>query len=145
MSSSIVFDHLFTCDSIDKDGKKFDRVARIGATSTTPNLNCIIDLPVEVFSLAENEKFTMALSTSLSNDSTAQAQGHGWRPGMDNQGLAADYEYVCFGKVYKFDEGKQEIATAYISFGGLLLAITGHVRYLSDISVGEDLYLLVRR
>lgn len=30
--------------------------------------------------------------------------------GMDNQGLAADYEYVCFGKVYKFDEGKQEIA-----------------------------------
>lgn len=30
--------------------------------------------------------------------------------GMDNEGLAADYEYVCFGKVYKFDEGKQEIA-----------------------------------
>ena len=29
---------------------------------------------------------------------------------MDSEGLAADYEYVCFGKVYKFDEGKQEIA-----------------------------------
>ncbi|TIA90659.1 hypothetical protein E3P99_01464 [Wallemia hederae] len=143
MSTSIVFDHIFSVDSIDKDGKKFDRVARVGATSSTPNLNCIIDLPIEIFSLAESEKFTMALSTSLSSDSTVQSSG--WRPGMDSEGLAADYEYVCFGKVYKFDEGKQEIATAYISFGGLLLAITGHVRYLTDISVGEDIYLLIRR
>ncbi|EIM20030.1 RNA polymerase [Wallemia mellicola CBS 633.66] len=141
MSTSIVFDHLFTVDSIDKDGKKFDRVARVGAISTTPNLNCIIDLPIEIFSLSQNEKFTLALSTSLSSDNGTS----GWRPGMGNEGLAADYEYVCFGKVYKFDEGKQEIATAYISFGGLLLAITGHVRYLTDISVGEDIYLLIRR
>ena len=163
MSTSIIFDHLFTVEGVDQDGKKFDRVSRINAISTTPSLNCIIDLPVEVYSLSPNQKFTLALSTSLSNQSGQDVSSQGWRPGMQNQGLAEDYEYVCFGKIYKFDEEKQEVAyvyfysilcivmfkyfhsTAYISFGGLLLAITGHVKYLSKLSVGDDIYLLIRK
>lgn len=37
------------------------------------------------------------------------------------------------------------IRTAYASFGGLLMALTGHYRHLSSITVGDNIYLLARK
>ena len=38
-----------------------------------------------------------------------------------------------------------DISTAYISFGGLLLALRGSYRHLANIVVGENVYLLMRK
>lgn len=35
--------------------------------------------------------------------------------------------------------------TAYASFGGLLMALTGQYRHLSSITVGDNVYLLARK
>lgn len=35
--------------------------------------------------------------------------------------------------------------TAYASFGGLLMALSGSYRHISGVSVGEYVYLLIRR
>lgn len=36
-------------------------------------------------------------------------------------------------------------STAYISFGGLLMALRGSYRHLSNIVVGENVYCLIRK
>lgn len=52
---------------------------------------------------------------------------------------------ALLSQVYKFDDGTGEEVTAYISFGGLLMALTGDYRHISKVTVGEYIYLLVRR
>lgn len=64
--------------------------------------------------------------------------------------------------MYKFDEGKNDVVcvslisltrhslifvfrTAYASFGGLLMALTGSYRHMQGIVLGENIYLLIRR
>ncbi|KAG1753894.1 RNA polymerase I [Suillus paluster] len=128
-SSSIVFDDIFTTDAIDKDGKKFDR--------------------------ANGDSFAMALASSLSRDGGAPtADGEDgedkdrdvWRPdGKGRRGLEEDYDYVMYGKVYKFDTGSSDIVTAYASFGGLLLSITGSYRHLTNVVLGDPVYVLLRK
>lgn len=36
-------------------------------------------------------------------------------------------------------------STAYASFGGLLMALTGAYRHVSSITVGDNVYLLARQ
>lgn len=50
-----------------------------------------------------------------------------------------------YGKVYKFDEGAQDTVTAYASFGGLLMALTGSYRHVANLTIGQNIYLLMRR
>lgn len=40
---------------------------------------------------------------------------------------------------------KRKHSTAYASFGGLLMALGGAYRHLRDLSVGNNVYLLVRK
>lgn len=48
-------------------------------------------------------------------------------------------------QVYKFDEDTAERVTAYASFGGLLMALSGSYRHVDGVTVGEYVYLLIRR
>ena len=52
-----------------------------------------------------------------------------------------------YAQVYKFDDSQQsETSTsAYFSFGGLLMALKGSYRHLSNVVVGENVYLLIRK
>ncbi|KAG1735606.1 RNA polymerase I [Suillus paluster] len=154
-SSSIVFDDIFTTDAIDEDGKKFDRVSRLYARSKNYDMDLTLDYNTELFPLANGDSFTMALASSLSRDGGAPtADGEDgedkdrdvWRPdGKGRRGLEEDYDYVMYGKVYKFDTGSSDIVTAYASFGGLLLSITGSYRHLTNVVLGNPMYVLLRK
>jgi len=111
--SNIVFDDLFTIIDIDREGKKFDRVSRLNARSANFDMHLSLDFNVEIYPLRAEEKFTMALATSLSRSGAAGDKDEGdqavWRPdGKGRRGLEEDYEYVMHGKIYKFDEGTGE-------------------------------------
>ncbi|KAG0709022.1 RNA polymerase I [Suillus ampliporus] len=154
-SSSIVFDDIFTTDAIDKDGKKFDRVSRLYARSKNYDMDLTLDYNTELFPLLNGDNFAMALASSLSRDGGApNADGEDgedkdrdvWRPdGKGRRGLEEDYDYVMYGKVYKFDTGSSDIVTAYASFGGLLLSITGSYRHLTNVVLGDPVYVLLRK
>ncbi|KAG2751528.1 RNA polymerase I [Suillus brevipes Sb2] len=154
-SSSIVFDDIFTTDAIDKDGKKFDRVSRLYARSKNYDMDLTLDYNIELFPLANGDSFAMALASSLSRDGGAPtADGEDgedkdrdvWRPdGKGRRGLEEDYDYVMYGKVYKFDTGSSDVVTAYASFGGLLLSITGSYRHLTNVVLGDPVYVLLRK
>ncbi|KIJ08917.1 hypothetical protein PAXINDRAFT_139074 [Paxillus involutus ATCC 200175] len=155
-SSSIVFDDIFTINGIDKEGKKFDRVSRLYARSKNYDMDMTLDYNTELFPLAEGQHFAMALASSLARDGGASAGVDGagaedkdkdvWRPdGKGRKGLEEDYDYVMYGKVYKFDGGTAEIVTAYASFGGLLLSLTGSFRHMANVVLGDPVYILLRK
>ncbi|KAH7102996.1 RNA polymerase I [Auriculariales sp. MPI-PUGE-AT-0066] len=116
-----VFQDTFIIETIDKEGKKFDRVSRPASA------------------------ITFMLATSLSPHGADDDAAKSWRPDRESDGIDKDFEYVMYGKVYKFDEGKNEQVTAYASFGGLLMALTGSYRHMQGIVLGENIYLLIRR
>ncbi|KAK7064485.1 hypothetical protein R3P38DRAFT_2824824 [Favolaschia claudopus] len=159
-TSNIAFDDIFTINAIDKEGKKFDRVSRLYAHSKNYDMDLTLDYNIELFPLQQDQSFALALASSLARGgaqaTTSGAEGTAddpedkdrdvWRPdGKGRRGLEEDYEYVMYGKVYKFDQGTNEIVTAYASFGGLLLALTGSYRHLTSLVLGEPIYVLMRK
>lgn len=106
---------------IDKDGKKFDRVSRLTTLPTQRSLTVTLDFANELVQFRPTEHFTLTLAKSLHDDDddddvvtgngqaaasgTAELDESGkrvakremWRGG--DEGLAADYEYVMYGKV----------------------------------------------
>ncbi len=115
-----------------------------------------LDIANELYPLAEGEVFSLLLARSLKpEDDVADEHEDGdaprkikrelWR--AEDQGLANDYDYVLMGKVYKFDDSVRgdNQTTAYASFGGLLMALRGSFRHLAGVTVGENVYLLMRK
>ncbi|KAI9572858.1 RNA polymerase [Boletus coccyginus] len=150
-SSNIVFDDIFTINAIDKEGKKFDRVSRLYARSKNHDMDMTLDYNVELFPLSEGQSFAMALASSLvpsGGGDGAEADDKDrniWRPdGKGVKGLEEEYDYVMYGKVYKFDGGG-EIVTVYASFGGLLLSLTGSFRHMAGIVLGDPVFILLRK
>lgn len=47
--------------------------------------------------------------------------------------------------VLKFDTGFSDIVMAYVSFGGLLLSITGSYGHLTNVVLGDPVYVLLRK
>ncbi|KAK0465412.1 uncharacterized protein EV420DRAFT_1262965 [Desarmillaria tabescens] len=153
VASNVVFDDIFTISSIDKEGKKFDRVSRLQAHSKNYDMDMTLDYNIELFPLETGQHFALALASSLARggqrtnttDGVAEEEEHVWRPdGKGQRGLEEDYDYVMYGKVYKFDGGTAEIVTAYASFGGLLMSLTGSFRHMTSIVLGDPIYLLMR-
>ncbi|PBL00761.1 RNA polymerase [Armillaria gallica] len=153
VASNVVFDDIFTISSIDKEGRKFDRVSRLQAHSKNYDMDMTLDYNIELFPLETGQHFALALASSLARggqrtnttDGAAEEEEHVWRPdGKGQRGLEEDYDYVMYGKVYKFDGGTAEIVTAYASFGGLLMSLTGSFRHMTSIVLGDPIYLLMR-
>ncbi|KAJ6604334.1 hypothetical protein DFH09DRAFT_898411 [Mycena vulgaris] len=159
-TSSIMFDDIFTINAIDKEGKKFDRVSRLYAHSKNYDMELTLDYNLELFPLQIDQSFALALASSLARGGTQQTASGAdgtteesedkdrdvWRPdGKGRRGLEEDYEYVMYGKVYKFDTGTSELVTVYASFGGLLLSLTGSFRHLTSIVLGDPVYVLMRK
>lgn len=118
-------------------------------------MDMTLDYNTELFPVSTGETIAMALASSLSRDS-GQAGGEAegadvedkdvWRPdSKGRKGLEEDYDYVMYGKVYKFDGGNAETVTVYASFGGLLLSLTGFFRHMANIVLGDPIFVLLRK
>ena len=105
MSETILFDHTFRIETINH--KKYVKVARIEAVSNsdTQEIKLMLDVNVELWPLLEGDQLQMALATSLNLDGSKD-DGKGWRDvGRGEHTLADEYDYVCHGKIYRFEEG----------------------------------------
>jgi len=108
MSDATLLEENFTITAL--DNKKYDRCARITANSDDNSLRLTLDINTDLYPLAVGERITMQLASTL--DLTGQAkqeENRGWREERgDEQTLADMYDYVCYGKVYRFEEGDGE-------------------------------------
>lgn len=105
MSDPILFEDTFSITSI--NAQKYDRVSRISCTSTDHLITFTLDVNTEIYPCAAGESLSLALASTLALDGKEEATGERavWRDvGMGENTLANDYDYVCYGKVYRFEE-----------------------------------------
>lgn len=105
-SDSQLFDENFTITTVDHS--KYDRVGRFGATSTDSQTVMTLDINTELYPCSVGEHLHCVLATSLSLDGTKD-DGKGWRDigrsGPGSEATLADmFDYVCHGKIYKFED-----------------------------------------
>jgi DNA-directed RNA polymerase I, II, and III subunit RPABC3 len=106
MSDPVLFEDTFTITTI--NSQKYDRVSRISCTSSDQLTTFHLDVNTELYPCAAGESLSLALASTLSLDGKDESAGGkgGWRDvGMGEQTLANDYDYVCHGKIYRFEEG----------------------------------------
>ena len=91
----------------ERDQSKYDRVARITASTEDSQTQLTLDVNIELFPIAIGDRLTVVLATSLSLDGTRDtvSDGKGWRDVKGESTLADLYDYVCHGKIYKFEDG----------------------------------------
>ncbi|KAI2629569.1 DNA-directed RNA polymerases I [Hypoxylon sp. NC1633] len=139
-----LFEETFTITAYDQS--KYDRVARISGTSTDNQTQMQLDINVELLSVRVGQNLEFVLATSLSVDGTKdEDEEKGWRDVRGEASLADMYDYVCHGKIYKFEDGADgQTIRAYISFGGLLMMLEGPYKKLTPLRV-DYTYLLIKK
>jgi len=144
MSDVLLFEDIFDIKNIDKDGKKFEKVSRIHGISENYEMELILDVNTDIFPLEINQKLSFALSSTLNLDGTPD---EGTFDQSSKPSLLDKFEYVMYGKVFKYQEERSPTLklALYVSFGGLLMMLKGDPRNLVGIENDSRLYLLIRK
>lgn len=107
MSENILFENSFKITEV--NNAKYDKVSRIKAFSEGGSeVLLTLDVNTELYSLNVDDRMTVALALSLNLDGSKD-DGKGWRDvGRGEQTLADEFDYVCHGKIYRFEEGEKD-------------------------------------
>ncbi|KAL9100267.1 MAG: hypothetical protein Q9163_004343 [Psora crenata] len=142
MGDANLFSDTFTLTDI--NSFKYDRVARLTAHTESGDTMMTLDVNSELFPCTVNDRLQLLLASTLSLDGTKD-DGKGWRDvGRGEASLADEYDYVCHGKVYRFEEGDDENIKVFVSFGGLLLYIEGPYKNLTGLRQ-DYVYLCLKK
>ncbi|KAF2258485.1 RNA polymerase Rpb8 [Lojkania enalia] len=142
MADSQLFDEIFSISNVNSD--KYDRVSRLFGNSTDNTVTMQLDINHELFPVSVGDNVSVLLASTLNLDGTKN-EDKGWRETAKGEATLADmYEYVCFGKVYKFEDSDGQTIKMYASFGGLLLYIEGPFKKLTSLRI-DSVYLLCKK
>lgn len=100
-----LFDETLTITAL--NAEKYDRVSRLAATSQDSLTVMTLDINHELFPVSVGESVHMVLASSLSLDGSKD-DGRGWRDAgrAEEASLADMFDYVCHGRIYKFEDGE---------------------------------------
>jgi DNA-directed RNA polymerase I, II, and III subunit RPABC3 len=138
-----LFEDIFEVNSLNPDGYKFEHVNRIAATGTTFECDLLLDINSDIYKLTDLDKFTLVLASTLHLDGSP-ADHFSYVPSSEPT-LADHYEYVMHGRVFDITHKKDGNVVIAISFGGLLMRLTGDQRHLSNVHPDQRLYLLLKK
>jgi DNA-directed RNA polymerase I, II, and III subunit RPABC3 len=147
MSDSQLYEDTFQITSLNH--QKYDRVARIAASSTDSTTTLTLDINTELYPLTTGETISLCLASTLSLTGAGEEGGdaRGWRE-LSRSGeatLADAYDYVMRGKVYRFEEGGPDSGIkVFVSFGGLLMLLEGPYKRLAGVRM-EYVFLCVKK
>ncbi|KAF3936338.1 hypothetical protein ABW19_dt0209968 [Dactylella cylindrospora] len=117
-TDSLLLHENFSISSINSE--KYDRVSRI--TGSNPDLKFHLDINHDIYPMSPGENIEMLLATTLNLDGSSdleKAKG-GWRDIDEGGTLADSYDYVCYGKIYRFEEMGVDSMYGFSSFRSLL-------------------------
>ncbi|CAF9925802.1 MAG: DNA-directed RNA polymerases I, II, and III subunit RPABC3 [Alectoria fallacina] len=107
MGDANLFSDTFTLTSI--NAQKYDRVARLAAHTENGDTSLTLDVNTELFPCNLGDRLQILLASTLSLDGSKDDDGKGWRDvGRGEASVADEYDYVCHGKIYRFEEGDDE-------------------------------------
>jgi hypothetical protein len=108
-----------------------------------------VDINTDIYPLDVGEKLAVALSNSLDPRGPAERSDREpeFQPVRKDESLADQYDYVMYGRVFKYSDDKGPVprVVVLISFGGLLMELKGEPRFLQGIELDSIVYLLVRK
>lgn len=106
MADSQLYEESFSITSV--NSQKYDRVSRIAGSSSDMQTVMSLDVNSDLYPLQTGEGIQMLLASTLNLDGTKDERG--WRDtkGTHEATLADMWDYVCYGKVYRFEEGEGE-------------------------------------
>lgn len=112
-NDAILFEDQFEITG--KDHKKYDRAARLSAQSHDHYTTLELDINTELLNINPGDNMEVCLASTLNLDGSRD-DDKGWRDlaKANVRTLADAYDYVCYGKVYKFEDGKAE-KTLYVT------------------------------
>lgn len=103
---SQLFDDTFTVSAI--NSAKYDRVSRISGHNLSNDTEFTLDVNTELYPMAAGDTINLVLASTLALDGSKD-DGKGWRDAQRGEASLADmYDYVCHGKIYRFEEGDGE-------------------------------------
>lgn len=106
MGDSHLFADTFTLTSI--NSQKYDRVSRLSSHTENGDTLLTLDVNTELFPCVVGERLHILLASTLSLDGSKD-DGKGWKDvGRGESSWADEYDYVCHGKIYRFEEGDDE-------------------------------------
>ncbi|KAJ5159908.1 RNA polymerase Rpb8 [Penicillium canariense] len=161
MSDPILFEDTFTITDV--NSQKYDRVSRITCQTSDKKIHFHLDVNTELYPCAKGDSLSLALASTLSLDGKEDSRTS-WREVSDGEPtLANDYDYVCHGKVYRFQEApfnKEDVHDVELhdvdpdalkdrmavlaSFGGLLLYLVGPYKKTAPLRI-DHVYLLLKK
>lgn len=104
-SDATLFEENFVITNI--NAEKYDRVLRLYATSDDNSVKLTLDVNSDLFPVKEGEHIACQLASSLQLDGSKDNKG--WRDVSTGEPTLADmFDYVCHGKIYKFEDSKEE-------------------------------------
>lgn len=108
MGDSQLFAATFAVSDIKAD--KYDRVARVFANTEDGETYMHLDINTDLFSCTVFDRLHIVLASTLSLDGVKDDVKGGRREPRSGDGpsLADEYDYVCHGKIYRFEEKDQE-------------------------------------
>lgn len=110
MADAQVFEETFNITEINNE--KYDRVSRIYGTSSDSQITMTLDINHELFPVRVGDTLNMVLATTLSLDGAAKDQNETMWRNVGKHGvttLADMYDYVCYGKHYRMEDGDGDI------------------------------------
>lgn len=126
-------------------------VSRITAKTATNELDIELDVNTDIYPMEKDGNYALALVTSLNQDGTEEFDIFTYINGSDGGGpagglssLLEEYQYVVHGKVFKQSIDKDKLSV-YISFGGLLMSMTGKQSNLKNLEIDARVYLLLKK
>ncbi|MCJ1357045.1 MAG: DNA-directed RNA polymerases I, II, and III subunit RPABC3 [Icmadophila ericetorum] len=106
MADAQLFEDTVTISSL--NNQKYDRVTRISASTELGDVYLTLDINHELFPCAQGDRLQVILASTLNMDGSKDDE-KGWREvGAGESSLADYYDYVCYGKIYRFEEGEGE-------------------------------------
>jgi DNA-directed RNA polymerases I, II, and III subunit RPABC3 len=113
-------------------------------------MDMLLDINVDIYPIELGDHLKIALSRSLTKGSAIPTPSTYEATVLSSANtLMNDYDYVMHGKVFKFkDSGETKAfnkAEVYISFGGLLMQLTGEIKQLEQLDLDQSIYLLMKK
>merc|ERR1712046_273176 len=110
-------------------------------------MNLEIDINTKLFPLNVGESFNFTLASSHSSRKKSCTGNYD----VDYSAISDEFtqfDYVSHGRVYKIRDIRTSVGPCseiYVSFGGLLMLLTGFPKHLENLQLDMEIYLCLKK
>ena len=104
-----------------------------------------LDVHSDLLPVAEGERLKVQLVTTLNADGSADAPSFDAALLDSKSGPLSEADYCMHGTVFKYTDPSAGRVSLLVSFGGLLMKLTGDPANINGAELDMDLYLLLKK